>query len=130
MFDPYHFLVEGLLHFPENSKKDLSQDGDPQVFQQLLIEDNYELKLIDLTLPNQFSVDSGLNAKYKSLRPYMINMYRRMLEKTSKYMEGCVLYANNDNLGGEGDDSAGVGVSGGPHLLVESANSYFSKSKE
>jgi len=65
LFDIYLLVVESLLHNSDNSKKDLTRDGDQQLFIQLLAEDDHDLRLIDISLPNQIN-DTNLNEKYVS----------------------------------------------------------------
>ena len=135
LFETYHLIVEGLLYSSDNSKKDLYRDGDPQVFMQLLAEDDCDLTLLDVALPNQFTTDS-LNAEYRSLRPYMINMYRHTIQKTSGYMENCIIHDNtkeeDSSLGTkknkeiDGDVDSG---NSGPTLLIERAESYYKKNR-
>ena len=69
----------------------LSRDGDNHVFQRLLAEEDDDddgdclLKAIDFALPDQFSDNE--NNDYISLRPFIINLSRHMLERASKLNE-------------------------------------------
>jgi len=117
LFNIYHLVVESLLYSSDNNKKDLSRDGDPQLFKQLISEDDCDLKLIDIALPNQFVKSLDLNSKYKSLRPYMVNMYKHTVEKTARYMGRCIIHENNDK------NNKFIR----PRLLVETAESYYKK---
>jgi hypothetical protein len=120
LLDVYQQMVKSLLHSPgENAAKLLSRDGDPQVFEQLLAEDNSDLKLIDLALPFEFK-NQELNGKFETLRPFMINMSRHMIERTSEYMERCVIH-KNDEYKEQG---------GGPKLLFQSTKSYYEKGEK
>jgi hypothetical protein len=120
LLDVYQQMVKSLLHSPgENVAKLLSQDGDPQVFEQLLAEDNSDLKLIDLALPFEFK-NQKLNDKFKAFRPFMVNMSRHMIERTSEYMERCVIH-KNDEYKEQG---------GGPKLLFQSTKSYYEKGEK
>jgi hypothetical protein len=120
LLDVYQQMVKTLLHSPgENAAKPLSWDGDPQVFEQLLAEDASDLKLIDLALPHEFK-NQELNDKFKTLRPFMINMSCDMIEKTAKYMEICVIYENH----------AYKGQGGSPKLLFQSSKSYYKKGEK
>jgi len=49
LFDIYLLVVESLLHNSDNSKEDLTRDGDPQLFIQLLAEDDHDLRLINFS---------------------------------------------------------------------------------
>jgi hypothetical protein len=121
LLDVYQQMVKTLLHSPgENAAKLLSQDGDPQVFEQLLAEDASDLKLIDLPLPLVFK-NQKLNDEFKTLRPFMINMSRYMVEKTAKYMETCVIHENHTHNKGQG---------GGPKLLFQSSKLYYKKEEK
>ena len=119
-------MVESLLYSSEDAKKDLTRDGDPRIFKQLLAEDDYDLKLIDIALPNQFRNRPDLNDLYRSLRPYMVNMHRHTIEKTARYMEKSIIHDNTGLLAGN-EDNDGEDLLIGPRLLIEGAESYYTK---
>lgn len=128
LFNIYHLVVQNLLYSSDNVKKDLSRDGDPQTFKQLLAEDDCDLKLIDIALPNQFTKKHELNDSYTSLRPFMVNMYRHTIEKTAKCMERCIIHDNGGVLGmSKGGNNNDNENSIGPMLLIEGAESYYKK---
>jgi hypothetical protein len=91
LFDVFCRMEEKMLQISENeqNKHSLSCDGDYHIFKQLLVEDRYNdgclLKAIDFALPSQFS--NKENNDYISLRPFIINLSRHMLERASKLHE-------------------------------------------
>ena len=124
LFDVHQRFVRYLIHSPDNADKYLSRDHDAQVFQQLLAEDveddGCNLKLIDIALPHKFE-DKDLNNKFRTLRPFMVNMSRHMIEMTSKYMEKIVIHENDNHTMDEGMRKKT------PNLFVETKKSYFAK---
>ena len=61
-----------------------------------------------------------------SLRPYMINMYRHTIEKTARYMGKSIIHGNAGMLA-DNEDNDGGDLSVGPRLLIEDAQSYYTK---
>lgn len=83
----YHQLVQSLIHSPENSHIHLQRDGDPQAFEILLAEPDALLVMKDLALP------SGKSASKSTLRPYLFNLQRHMIEKVQHYLDNCILHS-------------------------------------
>jgi hypothetical protein len=112
-----------ILHAPpiEKLNKELSRDGDPQIFQSLLAEDSSNdechLKLIDLALPYEFQ-SKKLNDEFCTLRPLMVNFSRYTVEKTSMYMESFVFHESRK------DDNKKH-----KKLFIESSIQFYEKPK-
>lgn len=101
LFDICCQVEKKALQIADNNenKHSISRDGDCHVFQQLLAEDSENdkcvLKIIDLALPNQFENEENNN--YKSLRPFIINLSRHMLERVSKLNESLINETHKTN---------------------------------
>ena len=100
--DLYEHVVSKVPHAPpmEKLNKELSREGDPQVFESLLLEDidndyRSHLRMIDLALPYEFQ-SKVLNNKFRTLRPLIVNFSRYTVEKTSMYMESFVFHESRD----------------------------------
>ena len=83
----YEHIVQVLVHSSHDAAIQLQRDGDPQVFEQMLLDDGeHKLRLKDISLPDQ---GSGKH----SLRPYGFNLQRHTIEKVSVELENCTLHS-------------------------------------
>jgi hypothetical protein len=92
LIDIYDHLVQVLMHSSDDSAIQLQRDGDPQVFEQILLdddEDSYFLMLKDIGL-------TGKKGCENSLRPYAFNLQRHMVEKVSVEIENHMLVSRKD----------------------------------
>ena len=79
------------MHSSEDSAIQLQRDRDPQVFQQILLDDEdlYFLMLKDIGLPGKKGCED-------SLRPYAFNLQRHMVEKVAVEIENHMLVSRKD----------------------------------
>ena len=86
----YQHVIRSIMHSPMKIDMEVSRDGDAELFGEFLAEgdDDNKLKLIDLALPDK---RYGNNSS-ESLRPFMFNMQRDMIEKVGRYMDEILLY--------------------------------------
>mmetsp|Transcript_18353 Transcript_18353/g.27874 ORF Transcript_18353/g.27874 Transcript_18353/m.27874 type:complete len:84 (-) Transcript_18353:520-771(-) len=75
------------MHSPESFKRDIDQDGDPQIFEHLLLEKSDAfgnvLMMSDI-IPLEFYTEA--KKKY-TLRPFIFKMQTHLVEKASKNEE-------------------------------------------
>ena len=84
LFEVYYRVVEALIHSSHDSSVQLQRDGDPQMFEQILLNDeDSNLKLKHLALLGSGDQDSSAD----TFRPYAFNLQRHMVEKVSVDME-------------------------------------------
>ena len=87
LLNVYQHVICSIMHSARNIDKELSRDGDAELFEELLADCNSELKLNDLALS-----DKRYDSKSLSLRPFMFNMQRDMIEKVGRCMNEILLY--------------------------------------
>jgi len=89
----YRRIVNVLIHSPDDAKLQLQRDGDPYLFDMLLSERtaDSELKIKDVAA---LSNDPWTK---KSLRPFIFNLQRHMIEKTQVQIDKCILHFNSDS---------------------------------
>jgi hypothetical protein len=86
----YHHLVQVLMHSSDDSAIQLQRDGDPQVFEQILLDDGEsKLKLKDISLPGKQGCED-------TLRPYAFNLQRHTVEKVAVEIDNCMLVSRKD----------------------------------
>ena len=85
----YQKVVHGVMFSPDNAKKELSRDGDAELFEALLSDEDSELTLFDLAVIDPMNGYSSYNPE--SLRRFMFNMQRDMTEKVARYMNEITL---------------------------------------
>ena len=93
LLDVYQSVVYGLMHSPPDADIQVQRDEDPQIFVQLLSdnESGSRLLLKDIAL-----FEENNSVTLDSLRPYMFNLPRHMVEKVSIHLENCVLQVKGD----------------------------------
>ena len=87
LFEVYKHVISSIMYSPINIDMEVSRDGDAELFEELLADNGSELILSDLALP-----DKQYGKKSESLRPFMFNMQRDMIEKVGRYMNEILLY--------------------------------------
>jgi len=89
----YRRIVNVLIHSTNDAKLQLQRDGDPCLFDMLLSEetDDSELKIEDVAA---LSNDQWTK---NSLRPFIFNLQRHMIEKTQVQIDKCILHFNSDS---------------------------------
>ena len=90
LFEVYDKLVQGMIHSPEQPRLQLQRDEDPQIFEMLLSSFSAPLKMRDIALP-----DESLS-KNTSLRPFVFNLQRHMLQKVQQYYDSCLIHLAED----------------------------------
>lgn len=86
----YHHLVQVLMHSSDDSAIQLQRDGDPQVFEQILLDDGEsKLKLKDISLPGKQGCED-------TLRSYAFNLQRHTVEKVAAEIDNCMLVSRKD----------------------------------
>ena len=86
----YHHFVQVLMHSSDDSAIQLLRDGDPQVFEQILLDDGEsKLKLKDISLPGKQGCED-------TLRPYAFNLQRHTVEKVAVEIDNCMLVSRKD----------------------------------
>jgi hypothetical protein len=86
----YHRLVQVLMHSSDDSAIQLQRDGDPQVFEQILLDDGEsKLKLKDISLPGKQGCED-------TLRSYAFNLQRHTVEKVAAEIDNCMLVSRKD----------------------------------
>ena len=86
----YHHLVQVLMHSSDDSAIQLQRDGDPQVFEQILLDDGEsKLKLKDVSLPGKQGCED-------TLRQDAFNLQRHTVEKVAVEIDNCMLVSRKD----------------------------------
>ena len=95
LFEVYKKLIQSIMYSPSRKKidKELPRDGDVELYEELLADFGSELKLIDLALPDK---QLQLSTDTPSLRPFMFNLQRDMIEKVARYMDEILLYYDEE----------------------------------
>jgi hypothetical protein len=90
LIEVYHRLVQVLMHSSDDSAIQLQRDGDPQVFEQILLDDGEsKLKLKDISLPGKQGCED-------TLRQYAFNLQRHTVEKVAVEIDNCMLVSRKD----------------------------------
>jgi len=97
----YDEIVSVLMYSPVDANAALSRDGGPQLFELLLEERDKSLK-DELALADLIPLDYQTSFERPTLRPYIFNIQRYMLEKTSSYMQDIIIHY--DATKGQGED--------------------------
>lgn len=98
----YNKIVQRLLCSPKNqmdTRKMLSRDCDPQMFERLLSDVCTEGELKDRLKVKDFVVPSNLEHSSSCLRFLTLNMSRHMLEFTSRSLDDLILFVDDKSLG-------------------------------
>jgi len=92
LFKIYRHMIQVLIHASEAFTIELQRDGDPQVFEQILLEGNdSKLTVSDIAPPDQLSCENI------TLRPYSFNLQRHTVEKVSAVFENYMRISRKDD---------------------------------
>ena len=111
----YDEVVSVLMYSPVDVNTALCRDGDPQLFE-LRLEERDEYRGHELTLADLIPLDYQPSFERPTLRPYLFNMERYMLEKTSRYMQDIIIHYDDGGVNGKS-------------LMYERKSSCFDKVK-
>eukprot|EP01083_Nonionella_stella_P276242 938492_1 len=97
LYKAYQKVSRVLMHSPQTSERQISQDSDPQLFELLLLEKNDahgNILMMSDIIPLEFCpIVSKSNEKYRqTLRPFLFNMQSHLVQKASKSMEDIRTY--------------------------------------
>ena len=104
------------MYSPPKARTNISRDGDPQMFEQLLLEYDKDLKdvlMLSDFIPSDFEEEGR---KDPSIMPFIFNLHRHIVERASKDIESIVIHVedidtehneSNDTIGAESEVSIG-----------------------
>ena len=129
LFDIYDHFVQVLMHSSPDSVEQLQRDGDPQVFEQMLLHGDaaLTLKLKDISTPEKKGGSSQ-----DTLRRYVFNLQTHTIEKVALEVENCLLVFNHEETERTMDASTTTNGANESmlfrHAKFERKSSYFNSS--
>jgi len=135
LFEFYDKISRALMYSPPKAREHISRDGDPQMFEQLLLEFDENLEdmlLLSDFIPFDFEEPGR---KDTSIMPFIFNLQRHIVERASKDIESIVIHVEDIGIyaerGDESNDTIGVesevGIGKKWKITYEDKALYFRK---
>ena len=91
----YHLVVEGLVHSSNQAYLQAQRDADPQAFE-ILLSDTLDGGDAGILLMKDIALPDEAESKDSSLRPFIFNLQRHMIDKIQSFADELVITSSLD----------------------------------